>query len=120
MENETLLKKVRDSKVHGPFRIDSKQSGFGHSSPLFLKRWRQDTSLSDESFLQSPKDVANYLEQYYLGKTEYGYAWEFVGERKRLRDEKVLKIQSIPHPASTAARRNLPDSYTWLRVRPSF
>ncbi len=122
MKNETLLQKVRESNVKGPFRIDGKGSGFGLPIPLFLKKWKQETSLSGKS-LQSPKDVANYLEEYYLGKNlpyaEQEYLWKFVDERKR-RGGKVLKILSVPHPASKAVRYNHPDHYVWLRVRPSF
>ena len=119
MKNETLLQKVRESKVQGPFKIDFKQSGFGHPIPLFLKRWKQETSLLGKS-LQSPKDVANYLEEYYLGKSEYGSVWKFVNERKGLSGRKVLKLRGISQPGSEAVRRNLPDDYIWLRVRPSF
>ena len=119
MKNETLLQKVRESNVQGPFKVDFKQSGFGHPIPLFLKRWKQETSLFGKS-LQSPKDVANYLEEYYLGKTAHGYAWKFVDERKGLRNSKILKIKDIPGSDSEAIKRNLPDDYIWLRVRPSF
>jgi len=123
MKNETLLKKVRESKVKGPFKIDFKYSEFGHPISLFLERWKQETSLLDKS-LQSPQDVADYIEQNYLGKngpyTEQEYSWKFIDERKGLRDSKILKIQSIPHPASTAARYSNLKNYVWLRVRPSF
>ena len=114
MKNETLLQKVRESKVKGPFKIAIKQSGFGYPIPLFLKRWK----LKEES-LQSSQDVANYIEEYYLGKTTYGYAWKFLGERKR-RGGKVLKLRDIPMPGSEAVKNNYPDDYLWLRVRPSF
>ena len=118
MKNETLLQKIRESKVQGPFKINFKQSGFGHPIPLFLKRWKQESLLFDKS-LQSPQDVADYLEKYYLGKTDYGYAWKFIDERKR-RNGKVLKLLDIPMPSSEAAKYNYPDDYVWLRIKPSF
>jgi len=124
MKNETLLQKIRESKVKGPFRIDTKESGPYHPAPLFLKRWRR--SLLGKS-LQSPQDVANYLERHYIGKNATrggiergGYWHEIVNERKGLGNSKILKIRDIPHPNSKAVRYNLPDDYIWLRVRPSF
>jgi len=124
MKNETLLQKVRESKVQGPFKIDTKESGPYHPAPLFLKRWRR--SLLGGS-LQSPQDVANYLERHYIGKDatrggmEKGvYPCELVDERKRLFGGKVLKLRDLPHFDSEAARNNYPDSYILLRVRPSF
>jgi len=124
MKNETLLQKVRGSKVQGPFKIDTKESGPYHPAPLFLKRWRR--SLLGRS-LQSPQDVANYLERHYIGKDATrggiergGYGMKVISERKRFFGGKVLKLRDIPHPNSKAVRYNLPDNYIWLRVRPSF
>ena len=126
MKNETLLQKVRESKVQGPFKIDAKESGLYHPTPLLLKRWKR--SLLGKS-LQSPKDVANYLERHYIGKDatretfggiERGYRCKIISERKRLFGGIVLKLRDIRHPNSEAVRNNYPESYVWLRVRPSF
>jgi len=123
MKNETLLQKVRESNVQGPFKIDSKASGFGLPIPLFLKKWKKPETLLFGKSLKSTQDVANYLEKSYLGKNipyaEQEYSWKFVDERKR-GGGKVLKILSIPHPASKAVRYNHPDHYIWLRIKPSF
>ena len=127
MKNETLLQKVRESKVQGPFKIDIKDSfvlysyGLGFLTPL-LKRWRQ-----REKSLQSTQDVADYFEKHYLGKdmsesglARGGYWHKIISERKGLGNSKILKLRDIPHFDSEAVKRNYPDFYIWLRVRPSF
>lgn len=126
MKNETLLQKIRKSKVQGPFRIDAKASGLYHPAPLLLKRWER-SSLGKS--LQSAQDVADHLERHYIGKDatrktfggiKRGYLREIISERKRLFGGIVLKLRDIRHPNSEAVRNNYPESYVWLRVKPSF
>lgn len=127
-KNETLIQKIRNSNVEGPFEIDIKDSfSFPKKklgSPPLLKRWRKDIGKQ----LLSTQDLANYLDKRYLRKDLFsqsgiargGYHWMVIGEKKGRKNSRILKIWDVPHPGSNAVRYNLPDHYLWLRIIPSF
>lgn len=129
--NKSLIERIRDSKIEGPFKVEIKISdtlnfyGLSFLTPLF-KRWREDSGLKEGKILQTPQEVIDYLENHYIGKNESwfkdgyeeGYPNKIVSEKKRLGDQ-ILKIASLPHRDSVAARKNLPMDYFWLRIKPS-
>ena len=129
--NQDLLKRIRESNVKGPFEVEAKVPGFLEGTGLdfgslafLLRMWEP---AYEGKVKPTTKEVADYLEEYYLGLNERGheYVWEPVNERIDLKGNKVLKIKSIPHPDSIAPRRSDPllflhDDYIWVRIKPSF
>jgi hypothetical protein len=114
-KNEALLKRIRESKVQGPFNLELKVPGhllfFPPYKPFayLLTRWE-----GNESF-ESPQELADYLEEMYLGKgTKGADSFELAKERASLTGRLVLKLKDLQHLSEVP----VPQCYTWLKIKP--